>query len=122
LDSASQLADRISEVAPQPTAAYVSPACDNGNLIQRIDELSRQVASLTVNRPRHRSHSRARRNTDEPSRREDGTAEPNLCWYHRHPVPSASRTTRQQTLMAADACTTTIGSLFITDRTSKDSW
>jgi hypothetical protein len=83
LDSASQLADRISEVAPQPTAAYVSPACDNANLIQRIDELSRQVASLTVNRPRHRSHSRARRNSDETLRREDGTAEPNLCWYHR---------------------------------------
>ena len=93
LDSASQLADRISEVAPQPTTAYVSPACD-ANLIQRLDELSRQVASLTVNRPRHRSHSRGRRNTDEHSPREDGNTEPTLCWYHQRFRDKAQRCTK----------------------------
>jgi len=73
LDSASQLADRNCEVTPLPTTASNSPSTpDNtAGLLERIQELSRQVASLrasqTHSRPhsrvRHRSHSRDRRSS-----------------------------------------------------------
>jgi hypothetical protein len=39
LDSASKLADRISEVTPQPTTACIAPASDNASLIQRNEDL-----------------------------------------------------------------------------------
>jgi hypothetical protein len=78
LDSTSQLADRISEVAPQPTTASISPQPpDNtARLLEHVEELSRQLASQwasqTYNRSqprdRHRSQSRDRRsNTSYPS-------------------------------------------------------
>jgi hypothetical protein len=67
LDSVSQLADRICEVAPRPTAACVSPAVENASLVKRIEVLPRQVASLTFNRTRRRSHSRSRRTYDNPT-------------------------------------------------------
>jgi hypothetical protein len=112
LDSTSQLADRICEVAPQPTTASVSPAPpDNmARLLERVEELSRQLASLrapqTYNRSpprdRHRSQSRDRRSTTNyPS------TPHNICWYHWHfgdearkctpPCSHKQRAQRQQT-------------------------
>jgi len=48
LDSTSQLADRICEVTPLPTTASISPSTPENpaGLLERIEELSRQVASL----------------------------------------------------------------------------
>jgi hypothetical protein len=60
LDAASQLAERIAEVAPLPTTASVAQAPDSANLLQRIDDLSCQMAALTSCRTRLRPHSRDR--------------------------------------------------------------
>lgn len=83
LDAASHLADRIFEVAPQPTTASVSQSTsDNSSgLLERIEELARQVASLraTHARRRARSSSRSNRSTtpgNSPTRHD-------VCWYHR---------------------------------------
>ena len=61
LDAASQLADRIAEVAPLPVTASIAQNPESASLLQKIDELSRQVAALSSRRTRHRSHSRNRR-------------------------------------------------------------
>ena len=75
LDSASHLADRICEVTPQPVTASISPAAseNTAGLLERIEELSRQVASLRASqthsrsqsRDRHRSQSRGRSSTPD---------------------------------------------------------
>ena len=59
LDSTSRLADRICEVTPLPTTASISPSTpDNtAGLVERIEELSRQVASLQASQTNRRSHS-----------------------------------------------------------------
>ena len=77
LDSASYLADRISEVTPQPLTTSISPAASDNTtgLLERIEELSRQVASLRASqthsrsqsRDRHRSQSRGRSSTPDYS-------------------------------------------------------
>jgi len=68
LDAASQLADRIAEVAPLPVTASIAQNPESASLLQKIDELSRQVAALSSGRTRHRSHSKNRReeNGDSP--------------------------------------------------------
>jgi len=88
LHSTSRLADRICEVTPLPTTASNSPSTtDNpAGLLERIEELSRQVAFLQASqtdrrsqsRDRHRPHSRDRfRSTT------DNTVQPHdICWYH----------------------------------------
>ena len=81
LDSASHLADRICEVAPQPTTASVSPSVpDNtSGLLELMEELSRQVVALRATQARRRSRSGDhRRNTpgNSPIRHD-------ICWYHR---------------------------------------
>jgi hypothetical protein len=60
LDSASQLADRIGEVAPQTKTAWASPAWQNASLAQRKEELKCQVASFSFTQTRRLSHSRSR--------------------------------------------------------------
>jgi len=88
LESASHLADKICEVTTQPTTVSISPAApDNtAGLLERIEELSRQVASLRVqqansnsqSRVRHRSQSRGHRRSTP-----DNSLQPNgICWYH----------------------------------------
>ena len=47
LDAASQLADRIAEVAPLPTTASIAQAPDSAELLQEIEDLSSQVAALS---------------------------------------------------------------------------
>ena len=80
LDSGSHLADKICEVTTQPTTASISPAApDNtAGLMERIEELSRQVASLRVQRTNSHSQSRGRRcsTTDYSPTTND------ICWYH----------------------------------------
>lgn len=88
LDSASHLADRICEVAPLPTTASIChPTPDaTAGLLQRVEELTRQVAALQASHPhsrpqsrrRHQSYSRdRRRNTTETSAQPSDT-----CWFH----------------------------------------
>ena len=82
LDSASQLADRICEVAPQPVTASITPAPstpDNTALLERIEELSRQVAALRATPNRGRSKSRQRHRRSDRS----SSASHDTCWYHR---------------------------------------
>jgi hypothetical protein len=56
LDAAAQLADRIAEVAPLSATALFAQAPDSANLLQRIDDFSRRVATLTSGRNRHCPH------------------------------------------------------------------
>jgi hypothetical protein len=81
LDASSKLADRICEATPQPTAC-VTPAIDNASLLQRIEELSRQVVSLRAYRTRRRSLSWGRRSNDTTNSGENTSASTH-CWYHR---------------------------------------
>jgi hypothetical protein len=95
LDAASQLADRIAEVAPLPTTASVAQAPDSANLQQRIDDLSRQVAGLTSGRSRQRPHSRDRDRisaNDVPSPAH-GSADRGYCQQHQRFGDKAKRCT-----------------------------
>jgi len=99
LESASHLADKICEVTTQPTTANISPAApgNTAGLLERIEELSRQVDSLRVQqenshsqfRVRHRSQSRGRRRSTP-----DNSLQPNgICWYHWQFVNEARKCT-----------------------------
>jgi hypothetical protein len=63
--AASQLADRIAEFAPLPTTAAIAQAPDRAGLLQKIEDLSRQVAALISGRTRQRFHSKDRRNAND---------------------------------------------------------
>jgi len=71
LDSASHLADRICEVTPLPTTASISLSTpDNtAGLLERIEELSRQVVSQRASQKHSRPHSRVRRRSQSRDRR-----------------------------------------------------
>ena len=60
LESASHLTNRICEVTSLPTRARISPSKPDSTagLLKRIEELSRQVASLRASRRHKRSQSR----------------------------------------------------------------
>jgi hypothetical protein len=85
LDSASHLADRICEVAPQHTTAFVSPSApDNASaLLERIDEHSRQVASLRATPARRRPRSSSRSSDHYRSTTPGNSPTRHICWYHR---------------------------------------
>ena len=89
LDVASQLADRIAEVAPLPTTASIARTTDSPELLQRIEDLSRQVAALSSQvatlssgRTRHRTQSRDRRKANDVPAPADGSADSGYCSYH----------------------------------------
>jgi hypothetical protein len=88
LDSAAHLADRISEVTPLPTTASISTLTPNNpdGLVERIEALSRQVASLRASQTHSRPHSRVHHrphSRDRRSRTTDDSLQPHdTCWYH----------------------------------------
>jgi hypothetical protein len=82
LDAASQLADRIAEVAPLPTTASVAQTSDSTSLLQKIEDLSRQVAALSSDRRNHRSHSRGRRRGHNAFPRAHSPVDRGYCRYH----------------------------------------
>jgi len=98
LDAASQLADRIAEVAPLPTTASITRATDSPELLQRIEDLSRQVAALSSQvatlssgRTRHRTQSRDRRKANDVPAPAHGSADSGYCSYHRRFGDKAQR-------------------------------
>jgi hypothetical protein len=91
LDAASQLAYRIAEVAPLPTTASVAQASDSANLLQRIDDLSRQVAALTSGCTRHRPHSRDRCRANDVHSLAHGSEDRGYCRYHQRFGDKAQR-------------------------------
>lgn len=93
LDAASQLADRIAEVAPLPTTAAIAQAPDTTGLLQKIEDLSRQVAALTSGQTRQRSYSRDRRRGDDVRPRARSPTERGYCRYHRQFGDKARRCT-----------------------------
>jgi hypothetical protein len=88
LKSAFHLADRICEITPLPTKASISPSKPDSTveLLERVEELSRQAASprasqthsRSQSKDRHRSHSRDRRR----STRDNFRTPHDTCWYH----------------------------------------
>jgi len=150
LDAASHLADKICEVTLQSATASISSTAPDHTtgLLERIEELSRQVASLRASETHCRSQSRDRRRSQsrDPSRSTSNyTPTHGICWYHRRFRDEARKCTppcfqqrdfrqqrdarqerfppagksHQQTLTAANVCTTSCGHLFISDRISK---
>ena len=93
LDAASQLADRIAEVAPLPITASVAQTPDSASLLQKIEDLSRQVAALSSGRTQHRSHSKVRRKENNAPSSAHGPANRGYCWYHRRFGDEAKRCT-----------------------------
>jgi hypothetical protein len=88
LDSAYHLADRICKVTSLPTTASIFPSTpDNkAGIPERIEELSRQVASLQASQTDSRSQSRDRQRshcTDcHRSTPDNSWTSHNICWYH----------------------------------------
>jgi len=88
LDAASHLADKICEVTLPPATASISTAPDHtAGLLERIEELSRQVASLRASETHCRSHCRKCRRSQS---RDPSRSTPNytptthgICWYHQ---------------------------------------
>jgi hypothetical protein len=99
LDTAALCADRIIEAISPASLANIAPATDNTEVLNRIEELSREAEDLSVGqsnfRPRdhclrsrnpsynahnRRSSSRNRR-PDNRCHSRDGTAT-RICWYH----------------------------------------
>jgi hypothetical protein len=68
LDTAAHSADRITETAPKPVLARVVPLPNSAALLQRIEDLSRQLASLRAERAQPRSSSRDPRPNSRNSR------------------------------------------------------
>jgi hypothetical protein len=81
LDSVLHITDRICEVTPWPTTASVSPSMPNNTakVMERVEELSRQVASLR--------HKPASAHTPEPTAAEPPSdtypARQYISWYHK---------------------------------------
>ena len=94
LDSASQLGDRKSEIAPLPTTAAVSLDTDLATLLKKTEELSRHVASLTTLRYRRRSRSRGRPSRSSSPPGEKPSQNSTLCCYHQHFDKQARKCTR----------------------------
>ncbi|XP_046396853.1 uncharacterized protein LOC124163805 [Ischnura elegans] len=99
LNEVAELADNINEIVPQPRVATIG-AADTSAIMQRLDELTAKVSSLSADRQRGRSPSRSRfRNERErPPRRSspypwsNDTANDH-CWYHRRFGTEAKRCT-----------------------------
>lgn len=97
LEAISDLADRIYDVAPRPsiavvdrpTAAATTPPTanhlDNASILQRIEELSQQVAALSSSRMQRRQRSRSRSGSLRryPSSSRPSSSVGAMCWYHR---------------------------------------
>ena len=87
-DSTSHLANRMCEVTPLPTTASISPSTpDNpAGLLERIEEFSRQVASLQASQTDRRSESRDRQcphSRYRLSSTPDNILQPHdICCYH----------------------------------------
>ena len=142
LDSASHHADRICEVTPLPTTASVSRSTPDttSGLLERIEELTRQVDSLRT--PQHGSRPQSRGRHSSQSRdcsRSTSNYPPtphDTCWYHWEfgdevqkctpPCTRQQRDSRQErlppaeklhqpTLTAANVYTTSSGRFFISD-------
>jgi hypothetical protein len=73
--------------------AAVAQAPDTTSLLQKIEDLSRQVAALTSSRTRHRSLSRDRRKVNDTSCPAHNSADRDYCWYHRQFGDEARRCT-----------------------------
>ena len=93
LDAASQLADRIAEVAPLPITSPIAQTPDSVSLLQKIEGLSRQLAALSSGRTRHRSHSKDRRKEKDAHSSVHGPADRGYCRYHRQFGDEARRCT-----------------------------
>lgn len=91
LDTVAQIVDKIHEVSLQPQVAAAStltPAPTENSmaliekLVQRVDDLSRQVAELSI-RARSRSRTRAHSPRWRQRSRSRSNAGSGHCWYHR---------------------------------------
>jgi hypothetical protein len=143
LDAATCCADSIMDSISSPELASVDRPADNAALLHRIEELPRQMETLSAERDRRRSSSRDRRynqrdrlsssrnrhlNNNSPSRLDNATSS---CLYHRRFGDREQNCTQPcsyrreqgkltlQTSAVAHVCTTATSRLFVTDKSSK---
>jgi hypothetical protein len=143
LDAAARCADSIMDSISPPELASISRPAENTALMQRAEELSRQVETLRAERNHRSSSSRDRRynqrdrpysprnrrfNNNSPSRLDNATGS---YWYHRRFGGRAQNCNQLcsyrrekwkpalQTSAVAHFCTTATGRLFVTDKSSK---
>ena len=94
LDDVAQLADKIAEVTPPPCFARVSSSgVEICKLSARIDELARQVASLSTSPSRPLSPSRTRRHARRSQRPTERSPANDICWFNRRFEECAKRCT-----------------------------
>lgn len=86
LDKLAELADKVMEIAgPSQVLSCAAPSTSSTileTLVQQVDQLSKQVASLSTNNRPGRSRSRSASAADRRSRTSTPGA-PKLCWYHK---------------------------------------
>lgn len=80
LDKVAELADKVIEISgPKQVFSCAAPPSSStlDYFAERLEDLSKQVASLSTNRRFSRSRSSSRRSRSSSA---DG---PNICWYHK---------------------------------------
>lgn len=77
LDMLAEIADKIVETQPGPANVYAAASPPLANLLERVEELSEQVAALSSNRSGQQNRSLPQNNqaSRSPTTRR--------CWYHR---------------------------------------
>lgn len=82
LDRIADIADKILEAQPNPAHVYATSTPPITKIMERLEELSLQVAALTSNARRERSWDRASAKSG-PSPRSLSPQSTRYCWYHR---------------------------------------
>lgn len=99
LDKLAELADKVIELTGPRNQIYScsTPATSStvlDNLVHRVEELGRQVASLTTMHHRGRSRDRSANSSRQPNQRSrSGTPSkaPKMCWYHKRFAAKATK-------------------------------
>lgn len=80
LDKVAEIADAIAETSSAPTAVHAasSSTVDLNHILQRIEDLTKKVEALSVDRGRSRSATHSR-----PTSRSSSRSGSRWCWYHK---------------------------------------
>jgi hypothetical protein len=92
LDAVSQMAKWIAKVAPLPTTASIAQTADSA-ILEKIKDLSRQMAALSSGSTRPRSYSKERRKKNDVPSTSQGPAGRGYCRYDRRIGDKARRCT-----------------------------
>lgn len=89
LDRIADIADKIVEAQPAAANVYAATTSPLSNLLQKVEELSAQVAALASSSGRCRSRNRSSSRSRQSSRAATPDRASRLCWYHKKFGPKA---------------------------------